>query len=271
MRGWRSGLAALALLAGTGGVEAAPARILCTLAVAADSGATLVEEGEGCDGAVTPASTFKVALALMGYDAGILVDAHDPDLPFKEGYVDWRKAWRQPTDPARWMAESVVWYSQRLTESLGRERFQAYVDAFAYGNRDLSGDPGTANGLTNAWLSSSLRISPRQQIAFLRALVGRTLPVAAGAYGETARITDLGSRGAGWRIHGKTGSGLPRGADGTMVRGRAYGWFVGWAEREGRTVVFARLIQDQGKGEGPAGFRARDGLLADLFEGAGAL
>ena len=72
---------------------------------------TLVEEGD-CTGRVTPASTFKVPLAVMGFDAGVLTDAHAPVLTIRPGEPDWLgDAWRQPTDPTRWMKYSVVWYS----------------------------------------------------------------------------------------------------------------------------------------------------------------
>ncbi|MCF8482788.1 MAG: class D beta-lactamase [Rhodospirillum sp.] len=250
------------------GAGAAESTVLCTVAVEAESGAVIRKEGEGCEGRVTSASTVKIAIALMGYDAGFLKDEAAPELPFKEGYVDWRESWRQPTGPARWIRESVVWYSQRIMETLGRDRVQAYVDTFHYGNRNLSGDPGKDNGLTTAWLSSSLKISPMEQVAFLRAVVGRTLPLGDRAYDMTARITDLGTRPSGWWIHGKTGSGLPRNPDGTLQFGHAYGWFVGWAEREGRTVVFARLTQDNGKQARPSGPRARDAVLKDLFSDA---
>ena len=44
------------------------------------------------------------------------------------------------------------------------------------------------------------------------------------------------------------------------------GWFVGWASRNGKTLVFARLIQDDGAlpGRKPAGLRARDAFIADF-------
>ena len=72
-----------------------------------------------CDERVPPASTFKIPIALMGYDAGFLQDEHNPTLPFKEGYADWIKSWRADTDPTVWMRDSVVWYSQQVTLSLG--------------------------------------------------------------------------------------------------------------------------------------------------------
>ena len=101
----RTLLAAAALLGfGFGlGVSSAFAetRVVCTLATDAASGEVLVEEGD-CAGRMAPASTFKIAIALMGFDSGILTSPDAPELPFKEGYVDWRPEWKQPTTPARW-------------------------------------------------------------------------------------------------------------------------------------------------------------------------
>ncbi|ASX27927.1 hypothetical protein BA173_03570 [Rickettsia sp. MEAM1 (Bemisia tabaci)] len=55
---------------------------------------------------------------------------------------------------------------------------------FSYGNQDTSGDKGKNNGLTNAWLSSSLEISPEEQIAFLQKLAADQLPVSLKAQGH---------------------------------------------------------------------------------------
>ena len=125
-------LMALALLAGVALPGAGQAAISCTLLVDAATGKALVREGQ-CEQRVTPASTFKVAISLMGYDSGILVDTATPQLPFREGYVDWLPEWRTTTSPAAWMKHSVVWYSQQITTRLGAERFQSYIDRFDYG------------------------------------------------------------------------------------------------------------------------------------------
>ena len=53
----------------------------CTMLVDADSGDVLVRDGTLCDERTSPAFTFKVALSVMGYDAGILTDAHHPEWP----------------------------------------------------------------------------------------------------------------------------------------------------------------------------------------------
>jgi beta-lactamase class D len=242
----------------------AQARTICTAIADAATGTVVLEQGD-CRDRVTPASTFKIALSLIGYDSGLLKDAQSPALPFREGYSDWGgPEWKQTTDPTRWIQYSVVWYSQQLTQSLGAERFQDYVDKFHYGNQDLSGDPGKGNGLARSWLGSSLKISPLEQLSFLGKLVNRQLPVSAHAIDMTQEITRIAPLANGWDLHGKTGTGFPRTADGTQDPAHAYGWFVGWASKGARTFVFARLIQDEAEEATPSGPRARAALLSEL-------
>lgn len=239
----------------------AAARVVCTLVVSAETGQTLIDEGD-CARRYSPASTFKIAISLMGFDSGILESSDKPVLPFKKGYMDFIPEWRHAQTPASWMRDSVVWYSQQTTQHLGDETFAGYVKALDYGNQDVSGDPGKNNGLTHAWLSSSLQISPKEQVAFLTKLIHHQLPVSDGAVSNTSAILDQGLKG-NWHVFGKTGSGYIRGADGKLTK--PFGWFVGWATRGKDTVVFARLIQaDEGRAMG-SGPKARDGLITSVF------
>ena len=244
--------------------QTAQAATVCTLVADARTGKTLFEQGD-CATRVTPASTAKIAFAVMGYDAGFLKNEHDPTLPYKQGYVDWGgAAWRQPTDPVRWLKYSVVWFSQQVTHALGEQTLHDYAVKFGYGNADFSGDPGKHNGLERAWIASSLKISPREQIAFLTKLVNRQLPVSAHAIDMTLSIVEKHPVEDGWTVHGKTGMAYPRKPDYTFDEDHPWGWFVGWAEKDGRTAVFARLVQDEKKMPGTAGNRTRDAMYAEL-------
>ena len=236
----------------------------CTMLVDADSGDVLVRDGTLCDERTSPASTFKVALSVMGYDTGILTDAHHPEWPYKDEYQTWNESWKHVTEPTAWLKESVVWYSQVLTRILGMERFQRYVDGFEYGNRNLKGDPGRNNGLTFAWLSSSLQVSPVEQAAFMRALLAKKLPVAASAVDQTVAIMPSFELSNGWTAYGKTGTGYQFDRSGKTDLTRQFGWFVGWAMRGGHTAIFVRLSKDDRAIESSAGLRARDEMLALL-------
>ena len=115
-------------------------------------------------------------------------------------------------------------------------------------------------GLTQAWLSASLAISPQEQARFLGKMVSGKLPVSAQTLQYTANILKV-SEIDGWQIHGKTGMGYPKKLDGSLNREQQIGWFVGWATRDDRRVIFARLTVGAKKGEQPAGPAARDDFL----------
>ncbi|GGC01494.1 class C beta-lactamase [Pseudoduganella buxea] len=236
----------------------------CIAMADAATGQWLLREGQ-CDVRMPPMSTFKLPLALMGYDSGILQGEHAPLLPFKEGYVDWLPEWRQATDPAVWMKNSVVWYSQQLTGSLGERRFQAYMKRFDYGNGDVSGDAGKQNGLSASWLGSSLRISPDEQVAFLRRAVNGQLGLRPEALAMTAALATVPERVDGWQVVGKTGSGSPVLADGTPDRAQRLGWYVGWLVKGERRIVFAEMdVGPRDEAGPPHGRQVRDDFLRRL-------
>jgi len=240
---------------------AVQAETLCTLLVEAQTGRVVASQGD-CVVRTTPASSFKLALALMGYDAGILKDAHTPAWPFRPEYLASHSEWKQTTDPTSWLANSVVWYSQVLTTRLGMDRFRAYIEKFDYGNKDVSGNPGKNDGLTEAWLSSSLQISPAEEVGFVRKMLVGNLPVSKNAVSSTMMIVPAWTLADGLVVHGKTGTGIAPATDGSLDSAHSVGWFVGWAERGGKRFIFARLIRQDLLGR--AGFVARDTLKADL-------
>jgi len=255
-----AGLAGLLMAAlGQAPVQAAT---ICTLLADPQSRMVLMAEGD-CESRVTPASTFKLALAVMAFDARIITSAREPKYPFKEGYPDWIASWRQDTDPTMWMHNSNVWYSQRLTERFGIERLADYARRFGYGNADFSGDPGRNNGLERSWISSSLKISPVEQAGFIAALIEGQLPVSAHAMAGARGLLEDPRLADGWQISGKTGSAYPRRADDSFDYASGWGWYVGWAEKAGRHVVFVRLNQDGQRHEVSGGLRARDELVAE--------
>ena len=242
---------------------ASSAALECTTITDVASGIRLAHEGQ-CDQRVTPASTFNIAVSLMGYDSGILLDQHTPALPFRAGYADDLPAWRATTDPTGWFRHSVLWFAQQVTARLGAERFQRYVHQFSYGNQDLSGDPGKDNGLHLSWVGSSLTISPAEQVVFLAKLVKRELSVSAKAYDMTERIMLAQTLSNGWIVHGKTGTASPVLADGKDDPAHQYGWYVGWASKGERTVVFARLVLHARQEGSHAGPRVKQAFLPEL-------
>ncbi|MDF2549341.1 MAG: Class beta-lactamase [Chlamydiales bacterium] len=216
----------------------------------------IISEGD-CSLRHAPCSTFKVPLSLMGYNEGLLIDETHPEWPFRPGYPDYLDSWRQPHTPHLWMKNSCVWYSQVLTEKLGIDKFADYVKKFDYGNQDVSGDKGKMNGLTRSWLSSSLEISPKEQVAFLQKLLADELPVSLKSHQMTKKILFVEDLPGGWKLYGKSGSGSLLSPDRTEKLDRQIGWFIGWVQKEQRTIIFAHFIEDDERQDTYAGLRAK--------------
>lgn len=211
-----------------------------------------------------PESTFKIPLSLMGFDSGILIDENNPSWPYNEKYKANINIHIADHTPRTWMRDSCVWYSQVLTNLLGIEKFTAYIENFNYGNRDLSGDKGQNNGLTHAWLSSSLQISPEEQTAFIQSVVEQTLPISQNSYDKTKKIMFIQELPGGWKLYGKTGNGRQLDQEGNETH-LQHGWFIGYIEKNQRSIVFASHLVDQETQSTPASFRARNETLIKLW------
>lgn len=201
-----------------------------------EKGHVLYQEGS-CDQRYSPCCTFKIPIALMGYNEDILKNEVTPEWSFKKEYVGWREAWNAPHNSLKWMKNSCLWYSQQVTIRLGWQKFKKYLKKFSYGNQDGSGDKRKNNGLMGSWLSSSLRISPREQLAFLDKLTAHQLPVSERAHQNAERILRLESLPHGWELYGRTGGGYAVNKKGLRTQGSIH-WFVGWVQKGDRKVAF---------------------------------
>lgn len=212
------------------------------------SGVSIQEGGDlNADTRYSPNSSFKVPLALIGFDCGFLKDENTPVIHYTTEYEAFLESWKQDQTPASWMKNSCVWYSQRISEAVGMRKIKEYLASFDYGNQDMSGDVGKNNGLTNAWLSSSLKISPREQLEFLRKFANNELPVSAHSVEMTRKIIYLGKLGDGWDFYGKTGTGYRTDKSGIYIKDfLAAGFFIGFIEKgESRILIVVRLEFDK--------------------------
>jgi beta-lactamase class D len=213
----------------------------CFLLYDENRGGTTKEPSESCSTRVTPASTFKIPHALAALDANVLTGVHE--VIAYDGQEVAFDRWKQDHDLVSAMRDSVVWYFQRIAERLGIDRERSYLKAFDYGNQDASGP------LTAFWLADSLRISPEEQLQFLRQFFEGKLPVREDAaravkeilvqpQGSVVNAMGQHSFGGPWpegtTVYAKTG----RGADGE----RAVAWLVGRVVRGDRAWIFVSNV-----------------------------
>jgi len=181
-----------------------------------------------CTKAVVPASTFKIANSMIALETGVVDDA-ETVLPW-DGTAYPTEEWNQDLTLRAAVRLSCVPCFQAIARKIGAERMSAWVQRLDYGNHDASGD------VDRFWLSGKLRISPVQQVEFLRRFDAGKLPISART---TEIVEDLITLDVGQNhvLRGKTGlSGSPQAL--------LVAWFVGWLELGERRVFFATLIDE---------------------------
>ncbi len=118
---------------------------------------------------------------------------------------------------------------QAIARKIGPERMQDWITKLDYGNHDISGS------IDHFWLSGGLRISPLQQIDFLRRFDAGKLPISSRS-AETVRDIITLDVGQSHILRGKTGLAQP------PEFPELAAWFVGWLELGERRVFFATII-----------------------------
>lgn len=190
----------------------------------------------------SPCSTFKIISAVIGLQSQILES--------EATVITWNgirypvDEWNQDMTLKRAFQSSCVWYFREVIDKAGKDAVQDALAKLEYGNCDISQWEGSdANSdfreLNGFWLESSLLISPMEQVdALIRIFSGSTdtykpvVPVL-----KNIMLIDIDNTNSNSNIYGKTGTGYK---DGHCVDA----WFVGIAEKEGRTIYFAVRLDE---------------------------
>ncbi len=197
--------------------------------------------GSNIEERVTPASSFKIALSLMGYDAEILQDEQTPIWDFQEGYDDVLESWKGSQTPQTWINRSCIWFSKIIALRLGLETIERYLSLFRYGNQDFSTGMVPPGPINPAWVSSSLKISPKEQVEFIQKIIRKELQISSHAFQMTKNLLFKEELAYEWKLFGKTGMGSTIDKDDTNLKVR---WFVGWIENNRKFFPFAYLLKE---------------------------
>ncbi|MBE2228776.1 MAG: class D beta-lactamase [Ignavibacteria bacterium] len=199
----------------------------------------------------TPASTFKIPNSLIGLETGILTD---------ENFVipwDGTKS-RETCDKDLSLKDAIkfscVWYYKELARRVGSVKMQEMLDAFNYGNKDIS------NGIDKFWLEGSLKISQAEQIEFLKKLYKYELPVSKRSVDILKNIIVLDST-SGYIMRGKTGWGFEGNTD--------IGWLVGWIEKSDNIYFYAINVETDK--DNPRFAESRRAITENIFREFGVI
>jgi beta-lactamase class D len=142
------------------------------------------------------------------------------------------------------MKPSVLWFFQRMAPKIGAARAREWLQRLAYGNADTSGD------ITRYWVDGTLRVSPDEQVAFLKKFYDGTLPLSKAhvdalkgameqAPGTVENARGVAALDATWpggvSLNAKTGAT-------TIPSGVSVSWLVGQLTVDARQIVFAGAV-----------------------------
>lgn len=197
-----------------------------------------------------PASTFKIPNSLIALETGVLRDERQR-LPWN-GVTHPIAAWNRDHTLRSALGVSVVPVYQDFARRIGEAQMRAWLDSLDYSNADCGG------GIDHFWLDGALAISPVEQMRFLARLARLELPLSERSQ-RILREALIVEAAPEYVLRAKTGW-AARSTPG-------HGWWVGWLEREGRTLVFALILNLRDEADLPL----RQELVRHALVGLGAL
>lgn len=209
-----------------------------------------------CEERLPAVSTFKIPLAVMAIQSKLIENEQTVQTWDRSERVI--VSWNRDHTAKSWMSDSVIWYSQKLTERLGKIKTEFYLKKFAFGNADMSG------GINSAWLTpafffpgsvtNTLKISGYEQVRFLQKLWDEKLPASAWSQQITKNLL-VNEISSTHLLSGKTGTGFV--GKNHELR---LGWYVGYLKTKKNNYVVVINFTDTEKLEakGFAGSEARE-------------
>lgn len=177
--------------------------------------------------AYTPASTFKIVNSIIALETGVMNDLSDTIT--WDGIKRPIENWNANSDMKAAYKNSTVWFYQEVARRIGEKRMKEWLKKLDYGNKSIEG------GIDQFWLTGELRITPIQQMVFLKQLVNRRLPISEKTYEKIQELM-VYEQTENYTMRAKTGWGMQDSQD--------IGWFVGYVTVAGKHHIFVNVLNN---------------------------
>ena len=200
------------------------------------------------DSGYLPASTFKIPNSLIALETGVIDSNH----VFRwKGEKRRLPQWEQDLTLRQAFQVSCVPCYQELARKIGPDRMKSYLEKMNYPGMDVHKE-----NIDLFWLEGNSRITPRQEVEFIRQLYYEQLPLSASVM-KTVKGIMLQEETPEYRISGKTGW--------AIRNGNNYGWFAGYLETRGKVYFVATLIEPKDQKQVEDFTAARKLITMDAF------
>ncbi|WP_432403339.1 class D beta-lactamase [Wukongibacter sp. M2B1] len=191
----------------------------------------------------SPASTFKIMNSLIALQTRVVEDENT--LKKWDGKERSIPQWNKDHTLASAVSNSVIWYFQEVARDIGRDKMEKYIKSVGYGNQVI-GDK-----IDTFWLDASLKISPNEQLEFLKRLYNEDLPFDKENI-QTVKKMLINEETEDTIFAGKTGTFEDKGVP-------TVGWYVGYVVSKKKPYIFVTKLEkpDIGEGDEIGGVKAR--------------
>ena len=181
----------------------------------------------GCKKGQLPASTFKITNSIIALETAVV--ENDSSLFEWNGEDRILDVWEQDLTLREAFHYSCVPCYQEIARKIGANKMNKYLDTLNYGNMDVD-----STNIDRFWLQGESRITPFEQIDFLKRFYQSTLPISPRTETIMKRMMIMEENDA-YTLSGKTGWSIQNGVNN--------GWFVGYVETNNKTYFFATNIE----------------------------
>lgn len=202
--------------------------------------------------AFLPASTYKILNSLIALESGVISD--EIAVLTWDGIQRKVPQWNRDLNMREAIKLSAYWFYQVLARRVGHDQMQRWVTQVEYGNQTIGGP----EDIDRFWLRGELRITPEQQIQFLRRFYKNDLPFSERSLDLVKDIIIL-EKTPDYTLRGKTGwVGFDDGVTPQI------GWLVGYLEKGENVYFFATNIEIHNQEDAAARMEVTHRCLKDL-------
>lgn len=177
--------------------------------------------------AYTPASTFKIANALIALHTGRLTS--DSSIIKWDGVIRARPEWNKDLTLYEAFRVSALPHFQSVARSIGRDTMQKWVDSMHYGNQKLGPQ------VDSFWVDNSLKITNDAQVWLAKLLYFKQLPFRKSVQEQVKKMM-IQENNLTYQLAYKTGWGQ-------TPDGKELGWIVGWIEENKHVYFFSMNLE----------------------------
>ena len=174
-----------------------------------------------------PASTFKIANSIIGLETGVIES--DSTIFQWDGLKKGIKNWEQDLVLKDAFQFSCVPCYQKVARNIGAKKMNEYINKLNYGSLKID-----STNIDKFWLEGASRISPIQQIDFIKRFYEHQIPINERTDKILRNIMLIKKTDKYW-LSGKTGL--------SITNQKYNGWFVGYLESNDNTYIFATNLK----------------------------